>query len=355
MPKPASPEIAVPSPHNWRTTDEDEINRRRARARTEEFRISNTDAHHPIFSNYRVRSGSGLTYSVEIRDVGRRQFACDCVDFRINGLGTCKHVEAVLLQLQARFKRLFRVAEANGTTRLDLLPDAATDSIRLLSGDGVVPRALKVWFGADGALLKGLPEEAIEALRQLAAGAVPALRLSQELAPWLEGRRHAAERKQLRRDYELKVQSGEWPAHETKVPLFPYQREGMLHLAFTERALLADEMGLGKTIQAIAACALLHRLGQAARVLVVTPASLKTEWEEQIQRFTELPYQLVFGARVKRLQAYDTAQGSGAGVSPAQPFFTIVNYEQMLADALEVNQRLRLDIVVLDEAQRIKN
>ena len=140
------------------------------------------------------------------------------------------------------------------------------------------------------------------------------------------------------------MQSGEWPAHETKVPLFPYQREGMLHLAFTERALLADEMGLGKTIQAIAACALLHRLGKASRVLVVTPASLKTEWEEQIQRFTTLPYQLVFGGRMRRLQAYDNPQ-----------FFTIVNYEQMLADSLDVNNRLRPDVVVLDEAQRIKN
>jgi hypothetical protein len=142
------------------------------------------------------------------------------------------------------------------------------------------------------------------------------------------------------------VQSGEWPAHETKVPLFPYQREGMLHLAFTERALLADEMGLGKTIQAIAACALLHRLGQARRVLVVTPASLKTEWEEQIQRFTDLPYQLVFGARFERLKAYDRAgassrrTGSEPPVTRDSPFFTIVNYEQMLADALEVNARL---------------
>src|SRR2546430_13676810 len=45
---------------------------------------------------------------------------------------------------------------------------------------------------------------------------------------WLENRRRAAERKQLRHEYELKVQSGEWPANETKVPLFPYQREGML-------------------------------------------------------------------------------------------------------------------------------
>jgi len=118
----------------------------------------------------------------------------------------------------------------------------------------------------------------------------------------------------------------------------------MLHLAFTERALLADEMGLGKTIQAIAACALLHRLGQVHRVLVVTPASLKTEWEEQIQRFTGFAYQLVFGQRHQRLKRYSTA-----------PFFTIVNYEQMLSDALEVNQRLCPDAVVLDEAQRIKN
>jgi hypothetical protein len=142
------------------------------------------------------------------------------------------------------------------------------------------------------------------------------------------------------------------------MPLFPYQREGMLHLAFTERALLADEMGLGKTIQAIAACSLLHRLGKAARALVVTPASLKTEWEEQIQRFTDLGFQLVYGRRSARLKAYEMAFQStnqSANGHGALLFFTIVNYEQMLADALEVNQRLRPDIVVLDEAQRIKN
>jgi superfamily II DNA or RNA helicase len=353
MAKKASPEVAVPSPHNWRTTDEDEVNRRRARAQTEEFRILNTDARHPIFSNFRVQSGSGLTYAVEIRDVRQRQFACDCVDFRINGLGTCKHAEAVLLHLGARFKRLFQAAAKNGTPRLDVVPDAASDSVRLLTGETPVPRALKAWFDSSGALHKGTPEEAVGALKPLAGELVPELRLSQELSPWLESRRRAVERKQLRHEYELKVQSGEWPLHETKVPLFPYQREGMLHLAFTERALLADEMGLGKTIQAIAACALLHRMGRAERVLVVTPASLKTEWEEQIQRFTELGYQLVYGGRVHRLKAYDQSR---ADVPPAaRPFFTIVNYEQMLADAPEVNERLRPDVVVLDEAQRIKN
>jgi hypothetical protein len=349
------PEIEVPSPHNWRTTDTDEINRRRLRAQTETFQINNANPRHPIFSNFRVKSASGLTYQVEIRDVAARQFACQCVDFRINGLGTCKHVEGVLLHLQVRFKRLFAAAVARGSNRVDVLPESVGDSVRVATGGRVVPRALRAWFDEEGKLRNGHVDETIDALRQLEQSKFPELRLSQELEPWLEGRRQVIERRQLRREYELKVQSGEWPAHETKSPLFPYQREGMLHLAFTERALLADEMGLGKTIQAIAACALLHRLGKASRILVVTPASLKTEWEEQIQRFTALPYQLVFGSRAARLKAYAAAAAVDAEPAPHRPFFTIVNYEQMLADALEVNERLRPEVVVLDEAQRIKN
>src|SRR5213076_2133717 len=125
-------DIKIPSPHDWRTTDADEINKRRLRAREESFTIANTEPQHPIFSNFRVKSASGLTYSVEIRDVRQRQFACDCVDFRINGLGTCKHVEAVLLNLQARFKRLFATAAKNGTPRLDVVPDPAGNSLRLV-------------------------------------------------------------------------------------------------------------------------------------------------------------------------------------------------------------------------------
>jgi len=95
---------------------------------------------------------------------------------------------------------------------------------------------------------------------------------------------------------------------------------------------------------AIAACALLRRLGKAKRVLVVTPASLKGEWEEQIRQFTDLPVRLVYGGIVARRAAYDS------GV-----FFTVVNYEQMIHDGMEVNSRFKPDVVVLDEAQRIKN
>src|SRR5512141_2710696 len=142
MPNPGSPQLEVPSQHNWRTTDEDEINRRRLRAQTEEFRISNVDPRHPVYSNFRVGSGRGLTYSVEIRDVRQRQFACDCVDFRINGLGTCKHVEAVLLYLQGRFRRLFERASRNGSPRLEVVPDTVRNTLRLLNGHGPMPRPL---------------------------------------------------------------------------------------------------------------------------------------------------------------------------------------------------------------------
>ena len=352
----------APSVHDWRSTDDSEIERRRWRARTEAFRITNLDPRHPVLSNFRVGSGSGQEYSVEVRDVGRRQFHCQCVDFRINGLGTCKHVEAVLGHLEVSRRSHFKAAAAGRAGRLEVVPDLGAGTLRLEGSPRVVPQPLRAWFGTDGLLQGMTPEEGLARLRELAGQGRIDLRVSQEIDGWLESGERGEQRKRLRREYEQKVQQGEWPAQETKVPLFPYQREGMLHLAFTERALLADEMGLGKTIQAIAACALLHRLGTVRRVLVVTPASLKTEWEEQIERFTELSCQLVYGARHARLKAYDlagpAAGGEGGGEpegTGARPFFTLVNYEQMLADALDVNERLRPDVVVLDEAQRIKN
>lgn len=339
--------IKLPPVHDWRTTDADEMNKRRVRAREESFVITNTEARHPIFSNFRVKSGSGLTYSVEIRGLGDREAVCDCVDFRTNGLGLCKHTEAVLLHLQARHKRAFKAGGTAGSDRIEVTVDPAADTLRILDGRGKLPTQVRRWFDSKDGRSVGPPEAAWAALRRLRDERFPQIRLSQLIEPWLERRRRAVERRQLRHEYEMKVQGGVWPPHETTVPLFPYQREGMLHLAFTERALLADEMGLGKTIQAIAACALLHRLGKARRVLIVAPASLKAEWEEQIRRFTALDYRIVFGGKIRRLAAYDQ--------SAATPFFTIVNYEQMVMDALDVNARLAPDIVVLDEAQRIKN
>lgn len=337
------PDPRTPPLHDWRTTDLDEIARRRQRAREEKPQIENRTPDYPVFSNFRVLSSSGFSYDVELRDLTARHFACTCVDFRTSGLGTCKHIEATLLHLQTSEPAAFDAAQAGSarSERAEIVPESDGQTLRVESGLDRLPARLRTAFDAEGRLRD--PASAPRLVAELAQHPLASVRLSQEVAPWLDRRRRVAERQRLRREYEQKVQAGLHPLSETTVPLFPYQREGMLHLAFTERALLADEMGLGKTIQAIAASALLHRLGQARRVLVVTPASLKAEWEEQIGRFTPLPCQAVNGTRTQRLAAYDRA-----------PFFSLVTYEQVRSDLAELNSRLRPDIVILDEAQRIK-
>ena len=334
----------LPPADDWRTTDQDEITRRRLRAREEAPRIENRDERFPVFSNFDVHSPSGVTYLVEIRDLAQRRFGCECVDFRVNGLGTCKHVEAVLDHLETLHAARYAEALAAGSPRIDLVPDRSAQVLQIERNIERLPRSLRRLFDAEGRMVSGyLPEMVIELWKGVPQ---PELRISQEVGFWLECRRRETEGLALRRSYELNVQSGAWPAQETVLPLFPYQREGMLHLACAERALLADEMGLGKTVQAVAACALLRRLRRIERVLIVTPTSLQREWEEQITRFTRLPFQTLDGSRSERSTGYERSRA---------PFFTIATYDTMLTDSLEVNERLQPEVVILDEAQRIKN
>ena len=170
------------------------------------------------------------------------------------------------------------------------------------------------------------------------------IRLSRQLDAWLQGLQHSAEQRQARLDFEADVDAGKRSLDVVNMPLYSYQREGMLHLAFTGRPLLAAELGLGKTVQAVAACELLRRLQGIQRVLVVAPASLKAEWQEQIAKFTGLPSLIIQGPRAARLRQYR---------EPA--FFNLANYEQIRPDNQEINQILAPDVIILDEAQRIKN
>ena len=334
----------MPAITDWRTTDKQELLKRQMRAQEETFQITNQQLERPINSNFAIRSGSGLNYTVEIRDLKSRAFSCTCTDFRINGLGTCKHIEAVLLYLKKKHRVAYKIASTESSDLVDIIPDTDSDQLRIERNLAKLPSSLRPFFDQDG--LQNSAVDTVELLDSLSNSRSKYIRISQEVMPWMTSLQRSRERIASRRDYETGVIEGRYPEHVTLSPLFPYQREGMLHLAFKERALLADEMGLGKTIQAIAACALLHHLGKAKRVLVVTPASLKTEWEEQIHKFTTLPLRLIFGGRSARTVLYN---------EPNPPFFTICNYEQILRDSLNINACLKPDIVVLDEAQRIKN
>jgi len=125
--------------------------------------------------------------------------------------------------------------------------------------------------------------------------------------------------------------------------LLPYQLDGIAFAVGAGRAVLADDMGLGKTIQGIGVAELLARLADIRRVLVVCPASLKSQWRSEIGRFCGRSSQLVIGSAEERVAQYD-----------GDAFFTICNYEQILRDHPTV-ERIKWDLIILDEGQRIKN
>ena len=55
------------------------------------------------YGDYRVKSASGKTYRVAMRGRGLFENYCSCPDFAVNTLGTCKHIEALLLRLGKRY------------------------------------------------------------------------------------------------------------------------------------------------------------------------------------------------------------------------------------------------------------
>jgi superfamily II DNA or RNA helicase len=126
--------------------------------------------------------------------------------------------------------------------------------------------------------------------------------------------------------------------------LYPYQLEGVERFITHGRLLLADDMGLGKTTQAIAACHVLHRSKKVRRGLLIVPAALKPQWVREWQATTDIAITSVDGSPEARARVYR---------QPKTPFL-VIGYEQLLKD-LSLVHEFAPDVVVLDEAQRIKN
>lgn len=123
---------------------------------------------------------------------------------------------------------------------------------------------------------------------------------------------------------------------------------GIQRLLEQPSLLLADEMGLGKTIQAIAALRVLKARSALNSALVVAPAGLILQWRRQLRLWApELRPSTVIGNVNERVRAWHEV----ADVH-------LVGYETLKADislaAGSASNSRRWDVVVLDEAQRIK-
>ena len=286
------------------------------------------------------------SYLVQIRSLSSRANHCTCPDFATNQLGTCKHVEAVLHRLRKR--KGFKKARGQAPDRAFVYLDwecAAAPAVRLQRAaltDAQLAPLLHEHFDTSGAFRGRLPEGLLRLAEALAGR--PDIEVGEDALGY--ARRLAEDTARAARAREIGEQirgsGGRLP--DIRAVLYPYQVEGVAFLAGRGRALLADDMGLGKTLQAIAAAYWLHRHEQVERVLVVCPASLKRQWAREIAKFTGAEAQVVEGPVAARAVQY--RKGTG---------FYVINYELVLRDFLLINETLAPDLLILDEAQRIKN
>ena len=311
------------------------------RARDEKMRVRSTEPDE-LWTDYLVTNAeSGKTYRVALRGWRPGESYCSCPDFRKNTLGICKHVLNVQRKVKARFPAAVRnrpfepeglaVYVAYGKeTELRLLAPAKLD--RAVTA---IVRPLRDRPILDvGGLLKRLGKLAGAGcdvtIYPDAEQYINARLFEQRLAATVAEIRRAPGKHALRTEL-------------LKAELLPYQLDGIAFSVGAGRAILADDMGLGKTIQGIGVAELLAREAEIAKVLVICPATLKAQWRSEIHRFSDRSCQLILGRAEERARQYDNGC-----------FFTICNYEQVLRDFLAI-EKVRWDLIVLDEGQRIKN
>ncbi|MCP4786122.1 MAG: DEAD/DEAH box helicase [Fuerstiella sp.] len=336
------PDTAVPLEN---LTDEELYHRamaeRQKRADDESMTVRSMNTEKPWVDYIVTSQQSGRTYRVALRSFEARESFCTCPDFRTNHLGTCKHI----LHVQAKVQKRFSVAKLRAPYRRRRL-------------------SVRVDYGATRGVLFNLPHKRDAKLEEIVGGAD---HLSMTDAADVMARIHALEetghnvtifpdaedyiqrklvQTRLRKECDaIRKSHDRHPLRKEllNAELLPYQLDGIAFAAGAGRAILADDMGLGKTIQGIGVAELLAQLAEIQRVLVVCPASLKSQWRNEINRFSGRTTQIVLGNGAERMEQYSS-----------DTFFTICNYEQVLRD-LSAVEVVPWDLIILDEGQRIKN
>ena len=123
-------------------------------------------------------------------------------------------------------------------------------------------------------------------------------------------------------------------------PPLQHQKEAIEKLAGSRRFILADDMGLGKTT-----CTIIAALETGAKkILIICPASLKINWQREIENYSDRPVYISEGKKFS-----------------IESDFVIVNYDILknFHDTTDKNKSLldqsNFDLVILDEAHMISN
>lgn len=311
------------------------------RAKTEKMKLRSINSSE-LWTDYMISSlSSGKTYRVALRGWDRGDSYCSCPDFRKNSLGTCKHILHALEKVKKRFDKTVRKKPYEVKNICAHIQYGEELELRVL-----VPKHLDT---ETMSLLRPVMNRSIEDVRDLLVRIKKIENLGHDVTIYPDAEEYMNKALYLGRIRnkvdEIRKDPKDHPLRRTllSVELLPYQLDGIAFAVGAGRAVLADDMGLGKTIQGIGVAELLSMEAGISKVLVICPASLKSQWRLEIKRFSDRSCQLVFGNAEERAVQYDNSC-----------FFTVCNYEQVLRDTNSI-EIVKWDLIILDEGQRIKN
>ncbi|MFP4547526.1 MAG: DEAD/DEAH box helicase [Fidelibacterota bacterium] len=312
------------------------LEERRHKAFSENYRLDLAENLHGIHQLY---STSGRKYQVTIRDFKTEEGHCSCPDFRTNKLGTCKHIIHTIEILKKKYKKSF-LKKYNNYPFTEIVLDPhynynityykAKNDHRDVNTlvEEYFPKGSKYIFPRDyNAFL-----EFLEKTRD-----IKEILIRPEVTEKIETHfeKEAMAKLQEKSGYDFSKIKGE---------LFDYQKEGVDFSIYKSASIIADEMGLGKTIQAIAVAVIKKDIYDLKKTLVICPASLKSQWKKEIEKFSHEKATIVEGHRSERKEIYKNSK----------TFFLIANYEAVLRDITTI-YKYSPCMIILDEAQRIKN
>lgn len=326
-----------------------------------------------LYGEYKVASATTSTsYTVIVRDLeDLSQTTCDCADYLVSELGTCKHIECVHEEISQHPKRSKTKQRGNAHVFISIKPRDTYaggevqpfSEIHIHSSDPVIRKRLFVRgedgdsFWTEDGFMCSVPygvsyEERFSVVLNAIENRLEGIRAPKVIVA--DHVKRLVTELEERRIWEIKTAgllraskfSSEWMTLKRELPisLYDYQEEGILFAVSKRRTFIGDDMGLGKTVQAIAASLLIKKLADVRKALIFCPASLKFQWKREIEKISSEKAEIVQGNRVARRQIYEKSEA----------FFLVVNYEMIFRDE-EFLQGWGADIIILDEAQRIKN
>jgi len=324
----------------WQTT------LRRQFSTEQKFSIKNI-GDHKVYSDFEVRNPlTKKVYKVAIRSQTTGLNFCSCPDFKVNNLGTCKHIENVINFIKSK-KGLAKILNEDYERPYSSVTIKYGNERKILLRVGSVKtkeikKLASTFFDSD-LTLKESSFEKFEKFLGKILHLDSQFRCYTDALEYILTEREKQRRKKLVRE---KFPNGAQSKELNKIikaTLYPYQKEAVLRAVEAGRYIIADDMGLGKTIQSLAIAELLKSMNGIESVLIICPTSLKYQWETELKKFTDSTSKVIEGLPNQREQQYASGE-----------FYKIISYNVATRDTELIN-KMKPDLIILDEAQRIKN